>query len=210
MVHDLVCKLPSLFPFFSFRFLHKFNLNFQRIQIFPTWNEYVQYFHHFLKKGFYNHSYLEVVLCLLVSSFKFSLSKDPSKQIIWQTHGITSPALASDPSKSQLPLIVELADWKAWWSDCPFLWGTLDTNSITDGSANHHFSRIKATVLLVCQYEYQKNMTRNSDVVVNWKVEFKTMKLSSPTLSSLTPSSQGPHRSRRCESVSAVEWDFGT
>ena len=106
------CRL--CFLFIAFRFLHKFILNFQWIQIFPTWNEYVQNFHHFLKKGFYNHSYLEVVLCLLVSSFKFSLSQDPSKQIIWQAHGITSPALASDPSKSQLPLIVELADWKAW------------------------------------------------------------------------------------------------
>jgi hypothetical protein len=54
---------------------------------------------------------LEVVLSLLIESFRFSPS---DKEVIWQMHGIASPTVKSN-SKSgtplpQLPLVVELVN----------------------------------------------------------------------------------------------------
>ena len=51
----------------------------------------------------------EVVLTLLIGSFKFTLS---DKRIIWKMRGLTSPAVEgdSDPLRIQLPLVVQLAD----------------------------------------------------------------------------------------------------
>lgn len=46
---------------------------------------------------------LEVVLSLLIESFKFSLS---DKEIHWKTFGITTPTVVGDPSGSKLPIII--------------------------------------------------------------------------------------------------------
>ena len=56
-----------------------------------------------------SYTYTEVVLTLLINSFKFTPS---DKQIIWKMHGITSPAVAGepDPTKVQLPMVVQMAD----------------------------------------------------------------------------------------------------
>jgi hypothetical protein len=54
-------------------------------------------------------THTEVVLTLLIDSFKFTLT---DKQIVWRMHGITSPAVAGAPDqmKVQLPLVVQMAD----------------------------------------------------------------------------------------------------
>ncbi len=46
----------------------------------------------------------EVILSLLVESFKFSFS---DKKVFWKTFGLASPALVEDPSVPRLPLMVE-------------------------------------------------------------------------------------------------------
>ena len=49
----------------------------------------------------------EVVLAVLIESFRFSPSK---KEIFWQMNGIASPVvLDSEEGHHQLPLVVELA-----------------------------------------------------------------------------------------------------
>jgi hypothetical protein len=54
-------------------------------------------------------THIEVVLTLLLHSFKFTLS---DKQIVWRMRGITVPSVSGDPdlSKTQLPMVVQMAD----------------------------------------------------------------------------------------------------
>ena len=49
--------------------------------------------------------FLEVVLSLLIESFKFSLS---DKEIHWKTFGIMTPTIVGDPVP-KLPIIIERA-----------------------------------------------------------------------------------------------------
>ena len=49
---------------------------------------------------------LEVVLSLLIESFKFSLS---DKEIRWKALGNVTPSVVGDPSDHKLPIIIERA-----------------------------------------------------------------------------------------------------
>jgi hypothetical protein len=49
---------------------------------------------------------VEVVLLVLIESFKFSLP--PDKDIYWLSHGVAKPAVVGFP-ECQLPLVVERA-----------------------------------------------------------------------------------------------------
>ena len=49
---------------------------------------------------------LEVVLSLLIESFRFSLS---DKEIHWKAFGVTTPTVVGDPSHYKLPIIIEPA-----------------------------------------------------------------------------------------------------
>jgi len=78
----------------------------QWLQIFSARNEWVRIYHQLCRISDPIHS--EVVLFLLIEGFKFYLPKD--KEIVWQMNSIATPALVGgDPSRPQLPLIIELA-----------------------------------------------------------------------------------------------------
>ena len=51
-------------------------------------------------------SLLEVVLSLLIESFKFSLS---DKEIRWKALGNVTPSVVGDPSDHKLPIVIERA-----------------------------------------------------------------------------------------------------
>jgi hypothetical protein len=75
----------------------------QRIQILPTRNESVQFHKRSIFSLITDVVSSEVVLSILIESFKFSPS---DKEIFWQMNSIATPTVVGGNGKNELPLRV--------------------------------------------------------------------------------------------------------
>ena len=97
MVPELVCKCIFRVPSFELS-------PFQRVQIFAAGNEYV-FKVQGKKKTYQSIHTLEIIIAVLISQFRLSLSKE---EIVWEMGTLVTPAIKGQPGQPRMPMVVEL------------------------------------------------------------------------------------------------------